>query len=243
VAAVVATTHAARPQQQQQQRTRAGGGGTRPGLAAGLAAAGFAAPRQNPNHGASVAVRAAGTPISEGSDGVESKDDNSDDDLRAFLTSQMAGGGGGAAGDASAAAEATQEGGAVSTLTSEEGVEGQQQEEEEEEEGEPMDGEELRLLVFNKWGKYYDTRICQRRDRFNKLQLYLQVMWKFVGQKSFPMTEQKYMEQLDAVASLLTEWGVTDTVRRKLEECQTFPKMDTTGASAVMINLDIEDLE
>ena len=79
-----------------------------------------------------------------------------------------------------------------------------------------MDGEELRLLVLNKWGKMYDTRIHQRRDQFNKLQLYLQIMWKHVGQKSFPLTEAAYMEQLDAVAELLTEWGAQDVVRRKI---------------------------
>jgi hypothetical protein len=26
-----------------------------------------------------------------------------------------------------------------------------------------------------------------------------QVMWKFLGQKSFPLSEKRYMEQLDAV--------------------------------------------
>jgi hypothetical protein len=43
-------------------------------------------------------------------------------------------------------------------------------------------------------------RIHQRRDQFNKLGLYLQVMWKHVGQKSFPMTEAQYMEQLVGLA-------------------------------------------
>ena len=106
--------------------------------------------------------------------------------------------------------------------------------------GSPMTGEELRGLVVAKWGKMYDTRIHQRRDQFNKLGLYLQVMWKFVGQKSFPMTEAQYVEQLDAVAELLTEWGAQDTVRAGIPACTKFPKMDTTGANAVMIPLDID---
>jgi len=106
--------------------------------------------------------------------------------------------------------------------------------------GSPMTGEELRMLVLNKWGKMYDTRIHQRRDQFNKLGLYLQIMWKHVGQKSFPMTEQQYVEQLSAVAELLTEWGAQDVVRQKLPQSTKFPKMDTTGANAVMIPLDIE---
>jgi hypothetical protein len=38
-------------------------------------------------------------------------------------------------------------------------------------------------------------------------------MWKFLEQASFPLTEQEYMQQLDAVAEYLNDWGVADTVR------------------------------
>lgn len=38
----------------------------------------------------------------------------------------------------------------------------------------------------------------------------LQVMWRFLEQKSFPLSEQEYMQQLDAVAEYLTEWGVVE---------------------------------
>ncbi|MEW5316528.1 MAG: hypothetical protein WDW38_007896 [Sanguina aurantia] len=56
-----------------------------------------------------------------------------------------------------------------------------------------MTGKQLRALVFKKWGKTYD------------------VMWKFLEQQSFPLSETEYMQQLDAVAEYLTEWGVTET--------------------------------
>ena len=48
------------------------------------------------------------------------------------------------------------------------------------------------------------------------------------------------MEQLDAVAELLTEWGAADEVRKKIPASTKFPKMDTTGANAVMIPLSVE---
>lgn len=35
-------------------------------------------------------------------------------------------------------------------------------------------------------------------------------MWKFLEQRSFHMTEEEYMRQLDAVADLLSDWGVAD---------------------------------
>ena len=151
---------------------------------------------------------------------VRAGNDDDEDDLFSFLEAQMAEENGGAD---------EEEAGSIPTANSIMG-----------EEGSPMSGEELRLLVLNKWGKMYDTRIHQRRDQFNKLQLYLQIMWKHVGQKSFPLTETAYVEQLDAVAELLTEWGAQDVVRQKIPQSTKFPKMDTTGANAVMIPLEIE---
>lgn len=42
------------------------------------------------------------------------------------------------------------------------------------------------------------------------------VMWKFLEQASFPLTEQEYMQQLDAVAEYLNDWGAAETVGRSL---------------------------
>jgi hypothetical protein len=36
---------------------------------------------------------------------------------------------------------------------------------------ESITGVELRQLVVAKFGRSYDTRLCQRRDRFNKLKM------------------------------------------------------------------------
>ena len=58
--------------------------------------------------------------------------------------------------------------------------------------------------------------------------------------KSFPLNEAQYVEQLDAVAELLTEWGCADEARQKINASTKFPKMDTTGANAVMIPLSVE---
>ena len=65
-------------------------------------------------------------------------------------------------------------------------------------------------IVREKWGASYDVRINRRRDGFNQQKFYLQVMWKYLEQKSFPLTEEQYNQQLDAVAELLTEWGVQE---------------------------------
>lgn len=56
-----------------------------------------------------------------------------------------------------------------------------------------ISGSELRQLVFKKWNREYDVRLTRRGRR-----MYLQVFWKYLGQKSFPLTEEEYQLQLDA---------------------------------------------
>ena len=73
--------------------------------------------------------------------------------------------------------------------------------------GGDMSGDELRNIVLRRYGRLYDARICQRRDRFNKLQIYLQIMWKFLGQKSFPLSEAEYVEQTDSRRALVRVGG------------------------------------
>ena len=65
-------------------------------------------------------------------------------------------------------------------------------------------------------------------------------MWKFQGQKSFPVSAQRYAEQLDAVAELLTEWGCVEEAIRGIEGATTTPSVDTVGANAVMIPLSVD---
>lgn len=38
-------------------------------------------------------------------------------------------------------------------------------------------------------------------------------MWKYAEQVSFPLSETEYMAQLNAVAELITEWGLVSTLR------------------------------
>ena len=87
-----------------------------------------------------------------------------------------------------------------------------------------MSGDELRNIVLRRYGRLYDARICQRRDRFNKLQIYLQIMWKFLGQKSFPLSEAEYVEQTDAVAELLSEWGSGTWCAKRCRSIRRYPR-------------------
>jgi hypothetical protein len=104
-------------------------------------------------------------------------------------------------------------------------------------------GEQLRQLVVDKWGRPYDTRLRQSRDRKlgpAQTRMYLEVMWRFQGQKSFPLSPAAYAEQLDAVAGLLTEWGVVGEAVKGIRETKSRPGIDTVGANSVTIPLSVE---
>lgn len=64
-------------------------------------------------------------------------------------------------------------------------------------------------------------------------------MWKHLGQKSFPLTEEQYNDQLQAVAELLTEWGCVRQAVDGIKRCRKGPGVSTQGARAVMIKLDL----
>lgn len=100
-----------------------------------------------------------------------------------------------------------------------------------------MSGNELWSLVKEKWGRSYDVRITKRGSR-----AYFQVMWKFLEQQSFPLTPEEYLDQLDAVASLLTEWGVADVVRKGVVSARDRGPGYTHGggARAITIPLDVD---
>lgn len=100
----------------------------------------------------------------------------------------------------------------------------------------PMSGSELRELVFNKWNRSYEVRLQRRGKR-----MYLHVMWKFLEQKSFMMSEEEYDLQCEAVADYINLWGVADIVRQGINSAKYAPGYMTGGnAKAYSIPLGVE---
>mmetsp|Transcript_16131 Transcript_16131/g.24335 ORF Transcript_16131/g.24335 Transcript_16131/m.24335 type:complete len:172 (+) Transcript_16131:42-557(+) len=106
-----------------------------------------------------------------------------------------------------------------------------------------LTGGMLRELLLAKFGREYDLRLTRRRDSLGKKKIYLQIMWKFLGQKSFPMTEEEYVMQLDSVADKVNSWGAAEEVMDGIEACDRRPKVDTAGGVAIMIPLDTVDAD
>ena len=93
-----------------------------------------------------------------------------------------------------------------------------------------MTGKELQQVLLNKWGKSYDIRLRRTQGK-----ILVQVMWKYLEQASFPMTEGEYEEHLEAIAAYLNGWGSAEQVKSYIETTRDRPRI----GFAVSIPLDL----
>ncbi len=95
-----------------------------------------------------------------------------------------------------------------------------------------MTGQELRQLLLAKWGRSYDIQIRRTQGK-----IFVLVMWKYLEQVSFPMTEAEYLEHLDTVASYLQAWDGGVQVQAYLDRTKERPRL----GKAVSIPLELGD--
>lgn len=93
-----------------------------------------------------------------------------------------------------------------------------------------MTGQELRQLLINKWGRSYDIQLRRTQGK-----IFVLVMWKYLEQVSFPMTEAEYLEHLNAVGSYLQAWGGVEQVQAYIEQTKERPRL----GKAVSIPLEL----
>lgn len=84
----------------------------------------------------------------------------------------------------------------------------------------PLSGSELLELLRRRWQASYDLQLVQRRGR-----LYLQVMWAYLEQQSFPLSAEAYGLKLEEVAGLLNGMGVAAQVRHWLNTTPEKPRL------------------
>lgn len=93
-----------------------------------------------------------------------------------------------------------------------------------------MTGQELRQLLIDKWGYSYDVQFRRTQGK-----IFLQVMWKYLEQVSFPLSEAEYQEHLDSVANYLNALGGTEQVLTFITKTRERPRL----GKAVSIPLDL----
>jgi hypothetical protein len=83
-----------------------------------------------------------------------------------------------------------------------------------------MTGTHLQDALISKWGKSYDIQFRRTQGK-----IFVQVMWRYLEQASFPMTPQEYQEHLEAVATYLQGWGAFAQVMHVIETTRERPRL------------------
>ena len=95
----------------------------------------------------------------------------------------------------------------------------------------PLEVDEVVGCLRRRWGVTYDLKLLIKRDR-----IYLQMMWGFLEQQSFPLDEDTFRENLNRTLEIINRSGQSDFVRNWLENVQAKPRL----GRALTLNLPID---
>ena len=84
----------------------------------------------------------------------------------------------------------------------------------------PLTAAELLSILRERWGASYDLQLHRRAGR-----LYFQVMWAYLEQQSFPLTEADYLERLEQLVEQLNGIGQAEEVRNWLQTTRDKPRL------------------
>ncbi|CBN73831.1 conserved unknown protein [Ectocarpus siliculosus] len=102
---------------------------------------------------------------------------------------------------------------------------------------EEFTGYDMYDLIVDKFDVPYDVQI-NKTVWMGKPVLCFNIMWKHLGQSSFPLSEQEYLEHLQALAELLMEWDRVDQFKRSLADTKKRPQSYFGYAVALPLDLD-----
>ena len=91
-------------------------------------------------------------------------------------------------------------------------------------------GEQLHQLLLDKWGYSYDLQLRKVKGK-----IYVQVMWKYLEQASFPLSPQEYAENLNAIANYLNAWNGVEQLKSFIEKTRERPRL----GKAVSLQLNL----
>lgn len=79
-------------------------------------------------------------------------------------------------------------------------------------------------LIVKKWGVAYDIQIRKNKPFGDASKnIYINVMWRYFGQKSFPMDEREYLEHLEAIARYITAVDRVKEFKERVAESRKRP--------------------
>ncbi|ERN40265.1 protein of unknown function (DUF3067) [Rubidibacter lacunae KORDI 51-2] len=95
-----------------------------------------------------------------------------------------------------------------------------------------MTGRELQQLLVAKWGRSFDVQLRRVRGR-----IFVQVMWRYAEQVSFPLSETEYLDRLDTIAAYLEALGGAAQFADYLISTRERPRL----GKAVSVPLELGD--
>ncbi|HZG40750.1 MAG TPA: DUF3067 family protein [Nodosilinea sp.] len=95
-----------------------------------------------------------------------------------------------------------------------------------------MTGADLQELLIEKWGYSFDIQFRRTQGK-----IFLQVMWRYLEQMSFPLSEEEYLAHLGQVMLYLHEWGQVEYVQQWIAQTRDRPRL----GKAVSIPLPLGD--
>lgn len=84
----------------------------------------------------------------------------------------------------------------------------------------PLTVDEVVDLLRKRWQASYDMQVVVRRKR-----MYLQVMWAYLEQQSFPLNEEEYRTHLAQVLDVVNRLGQAGAVRSWLTDTRDRPRL------------------
>ena len=95
----------------------------------------------------------------------------------------------------------------------------------------PLSVDEVMACLRQRWRATYDLQLVVRRRR-----LYLQVMWAYLEQQSFPMDLEAYRQHLGEVLDVVNRLGLAAEVRQWITTTRDKPRL----GKALSIQLQAE---
>lgn len=83
-----------------------------------------------------------------------------------------------------------------------------------------MTGADLQTLLIEKWGYSFDIQFRRTQGK-----IFLQVMWRYLEQASFPLSEEEYLAHLSQVLLYLHEWGQVEYVQQWIAQTRDRPRL------------------
>ncbi len=83
-----------------------------------------------------------------------------------------------------------------------------------------MTADQLRSALVSKWGYSYDVQLRQTGGK-----VYLQIMWRYLEQASFPLSEAEYLAHLTTIVAYLNDWQVTEQVLEAIQTNRSKPRL------------------